>query len=54
MRALDLRERVPHRIWAAVEDAVAAAGLDARVSNAVWDAFFGRSVTPRYTARWPT
>jgi hypothetical protein len=28
--------------------AVTAAGLDTRVANAVWDAFFGRSVTPRY------
>lgn len=32
----------------AVEEAVTGAGLDLRVANAVWDAFFGRSVTPRY------
>jgi hypothetical protein len=48
VRALDLRERVQQRIWAAVEEAVTAAGLEPRVANAVWDAFFGRSVTPRY------
>ena len=48
VRALDLRERVQQRIWIAVEEAVVAAGLQPRVANAVWDAFFGRSVTPRY------
>jgi len=48
VRALDLRERVQQKIWTAVEEAVTAAGLDPRVANAVWDAFFGRSVTPRY------
>ena len=48
VRALDLRERVQQRIWTAVEEAVAAAGLEPRVANAVWDVFFGRSVTPRY------
>lgn len=48
VRALDLRERVQQRIWTAVEEAVTAAGLAPRVANAVWDAFFGRGVTPRY------
>jgi len=48
VRALDLRERVQLRVWTAVEEAVTAAGLDPRCSNAVWDAFFSRSVTPRY------
>lgn len=48
VRALVLKEQVEQRIWAAVEEAVASAGLKPRVSNAVWDAFFGRSVTPRY------
>ena len=48
VRALDLRERVQQRIWTAVEEAVTAVGLAPRVANAVWDAFFGRSVTPRY------
>ncbi len=48
VRALDLRERVQQRIWTAVEEAVTGAGLEPRLANAVWDAFFGRSVTPRY------
>jgi Fic family protein len=48
VRALDLRERVEQRIWAAIEQAVTDAGLDSRVANAVWDAFFGRHVAPRY------
>lgn len=48
VRALDLRERVQQRIWTAVEEAVTGAGLQPRVANAVWDVFFGRSVTPRY------
>ena len=47
-RALDLRQRVQQRVWTAVEEAVTAAGLDPRVASAVWDAFFGRGVTPRY------
>jgi len=48
VRALDLRELVQQRIWIAVEEAIATAGLDPRVANAVWDVFFGREVTPRY------
>jgi len=48
VRALDLRERVQQKIWVAVEEASAAAGLAPRVANAIWDAFFGRSVSPRY------
>jgi Fic family protein len=48
VRALDLRERVQQRIWTVVEEAVTGLGLAPRVANAVWDAFFGRSVTPRY------
>jgi Fic family protein len=48
VRALDLRERVQQRIWMVVEETVTAVGLQPRVANAVWDAFFGRSVTPRY------
>ena len=48
VRALDLRERVERKVWVAVEEAVAATHLPARVANAAWDAFFGRSVTPRY------
>ena len=48
VRALDLRERTERQIWLAVEQAVADAGLQPRVTNAAWDAFFGREVTPRY------
>jgi Fic family protein len=48
VRGLELREQVQRRIWTAVEEAVTGAGLEPRVANAVWDAFFGRSVTPRY------
>ena len=48
VRALDLRERVERKVWVAVEEAVASTHLPARVANAAWDAFFGRSVTPRY------
>jgi Fic family protein len=48
VRALDLRERVERRIWAALEEAVTSADMEPRVVNAIWDAFFGREVTPRY------
>jgi Fic family protein len=48
VRALDLREKTQRRIWAAIEDVVATAGLEPRVANAAWDAFFGRDITPRY------
>ncbi len=48
VRALDLRERVERRIWTAIEETVISVGLEPRVTNAAWDAFFGRDVTPRY------
>lgn len=48
VRALDLRERVERRIWEALEDVADRAHLPARVANALWDAFFERSVTPAY------
>lgn len=48
VRALDLRERVQRQIWLALEQAVVDAGLESRVTNAAWDAFFGRDVTPKY------
>lgn len=48
VRALDLRERVQRQIWLAIEQAMTDADLEARVTNAAWDAFFGRDVTPRY------
>ena len=48
VRALDLRLRVERRIWGALEVLVEDAGLQARVVNAAWDAFFDRDVTPAY------
>lgn len=48
VRALDLRERVERKVWVAVEETVADAHLPPRLANAAWDAFFGRTVTPRY------
>jgi Fic family protein len=48
VRSLDLRERTQRRIWSAIADVVESVGLEPRVANAAWDAFFGREVTPRY------
>jgi hypothetical protein len=48
VRALDLRERVERRIWIALEHIAGDAGFDQRTVNALWDAFFGREVLPRY------
>lgn len=48
VRALELRERIERRIWEALEDVVDRTGLQQRLVNALWDAFFERSVTPAY------
>lgn len=48
VRALDLRERVERRIWEALEEIVDRVSLQPRLVNALWDAFFERSVTPAY------
>lgn len=48
VRALDLRERIERTIWSALEVIVEDSNLQPRVVNAVWDAFFDRSVTPAY------
>lgn len=48
VRALDLRERVQRQVWIALENVAVDAGLDSRTTNALWDTFFGREVTPRY------
>jgi Fic family protein len=48
VRALDLRERVQRQVWIALEIVAVDAGLEPRVTNALWDVFFGRDVTPRY------
>lgn len=48
VRALDLREQVERRIWTVLENLVVDTGLDRRLANAVWDAFWGREVTAGY------
>lgn len=48
VRALDLTQKVQGQVWVAAETIVEDAGLDARVANALWEAFFGRSVTAGY------
>jgi hypothetical protein len=48
VRALNLREEVERRIWTITEDLTSELGLDRRVANALWDAFFGRHVTAGY------
>jgi Fic family protein len=48
IRALDLRVRAEQQIWTAVEEAAEDANLDRRLSNALWDSFFGRDVTAGY------
>ena len=48
VRALDLRLRTEQQIWIALESAAESAHLDLRVTNALWDAFFGRDVTAGY------
>jgi len=48
VRALDLRDRVEHHVWDAIVTAVEDVGLEERVANAVWEAFFERDVTAGY------
>lgn len=48
VRALDLRIRAEQQVWMAVEEAAEDAGMDRRLANALWDAFFGRDVTAGY------
>lgn len=48
VRALDLRDRVEHRVWDALVGLVDAGGLEERVANALWEAFFERDVTAGY------
>lgn len=48
VRALDLRERTERRVWIAMENIVQELGLQPRLANALWDAFFGREVTAGY------
>jgi Fic family protein len=48
VRALDLRLRIEQQVWMAVEEVAEEAGMERRLANAVWDAFFGRDVTAGY------
>ncbi len=48
VRALDLRVRTEQQVWMAVEEAAEDLGMDRRLANALWDAFFGRDVTAGY------
>ncbi len=48
IRALDLRVRAEQQVWMAAEEAAEDTGMDRRVANALWDAFFGRDVTAGY------
>lgn len=48
VRALDLRVRAEQQVWMAVEEAAEDVGMDRRLANALWDAFFGRNVTAGY------
>lgn len=48
VRALDLRIRAEQQVWMAVEEAAEDAGMERRLANALWDAFFGRDVTAGY------
>lgn len=48
IRALDLRERTQRGLWIMLENALVDRDLHERIANALWDAFFGRSVTAGY------
>jgi Fic family protein len=48
VRALDLRIRAEQQIWMAVEEAAEDVGMERRLANALWDAFFGREITAGY------
>lgn len=48
VRALDLRERTQRGLWVMLENILIDHNLNERTTNAVWDAFFGRTVTAGY------
>ncbi len=48
VRALDLRINTEQQVWMVVEEAAEDVGMDRRLANALWDAFFGRDVTAGY------
>ena len=45
IRALDLRERTQRGLWVVIENILIDLGLPERLANALWDAFFGFTVT---------
>lgn len=52
VQALDLRERTQRGLWTMLENLLIDRGLKERAANALWDAFFGRSVTAGYYRRF--
>jgi len=48
IRSLDLRERTQRGLWIMLENILVDRNLQERIANALWDAFFGRSVTAGY------
>jgi Fic family protein len=48
VRSLDAREKVERQLWTVMEELAEEAHLDPRLSNALWDGFFGREVTAGY------
>ena len=48
VRALDLREQVQRAVWTAIEDVLTLRSMPTRIANALWEAFFGRSVSSKY------
>jgi Fic family protein len=48
VRALDLRERTQRGLWIMLENLLGDRGLPERLTNALWDAFFGRQVKAGY------
>jgi len=48
VRALDLRERTQRGLWIMLENLLDDRGLQERLTNALWDAFFGRPVRAGY------
>lgn len=47
IRALDLRERTTRGLWITFENVLTDRRLPGRLANALWDAFFGHTVTSR-------
>jgi Fic family protein len=48
VRALDLRERTQRGLWIMLENILSDAALHERITNALWDAFFGRPLRAGY------